>query len=96
MLNQATRSEKVLAEIVCDQIAAKAPKLLTGGLGVGFTLRAALEALGPSAQIVICELIPKIVTWNKVPFAILAGHPSRDARVRVWSNSAADVIAKGI
>ena len=95
MSNQATTSEKVLAEIVCDQIAAKAPKLLIGGLGVGFTLRAALDALGPSAQIVVCELIPEIVTWNKGPLAVLAGQPLRDARVHVWSNSVVDVIAKG-
>ena len=53
MLNQATTSEKVLAKIVCDQISTKAPKLLIGGLGMGFTLRAALDALGPSAQIVV-------------------------------------------
>ena len=45
-LNQATTSEKVLAKIVCDQIAAKAPKLLIGGLGMGFTLRAALDGWG--------------------------------------------------
>ena len=85
----------MLTEIVCDQIVAKAPKLLIVGLGMGFTLRAALDALGPSAQIVVCELIPEIVTWNKGPLAVLAGHPLRDARVRVWSNSVVDVIAKG-
>ena len=95
MSNQATTSEKVLAEIVCDQIAAKAPKLLIGGLWMGFTLRAAQDALGPSAQIVVCELIPEIVTWNKGPLAVLAAHPLRDTRVRVWSNSVVDVIAKG-
>ena len=95
MLNQATTSEKVLAKIVCDQISTKAPKLLIGGLGMGFTLRAALDALGPSAQIVVCELIPEIVTWNKGPLAVLAGHPLHGARARVWSNSVVDVIAKG-
>jgi spermidine synthase len=58
-------------------------------------LRAALDALGPSAQIVVCELIPEIVTWNKGPLAVLAGQPLRDARVHVWSNSVVDVIAKG-
>jgi hypothetical protein len=49
-----------LTEIVCDQIVAKAPKLLFVRLGVGFT---SCAALGPSTQIVVCELIPEIVTW---------------------------------
>ena len=44
---------------------------------------------------IVCELIPEIVTWNKGPLAVLVGHPLPDGRVRVWSNSVVDFIAKG-
>ena len=49
--------------------AVKAPKMLIGGLGMGFTLRAALTVLGPKAQIVVAELVPAVIAWARGPMA---------------------------
>ena len=59
------------------------PRVLVGGLGMGFTLRAALDVLPPTALIVVAELVPEVVAWNRGPIGGLANHPLRDPRVRV-------------
>ena len=77
-------SEDALATLACRRIAsAAAPHVLIGGLGMGFTLRAALDALPPAATVVVAELVPAVVTWNRGPLGPLAGHPLDDGRVRV-------------
>jgi spermidine synthase len=60
-----------------------APRVLIGGLGLGYTLRATLDALGAGAQVVVAELAEAIVTWNWGPLAHLAGRPLEDPRARV-------------
>jgi spermidine synthase len=57
--------------------------VLIGGLGMGYTLRATLDSLPPDATVVVAELIPAVVEWNRGPLGPLAGHPLRDKRVRV-------------
>jgi spermidine synthase len=57
--------------------------VLVGGLGMGFTLRATLDLLAPSASVVVAELVPAVVEWNRGPLGPLAEHPLRDQRVRV-------------
>ena len=59
------------------------PTILIGGLGMGFTLRAALDLLPPRAKIIVAELIPEIVDWNRGPLAHLAAHPLADPRVQI-------------
>lgn len=59
------------------------PCVLVGGLGMGFTLRATLDLLPPSAIVVIGELVPAVVDWNRGPLGALASHPLKDTRVRV-------------
>lgn len=77
-------SEDALARLVCDRLAGRpAPALLIGGLGMGFTLAAALRGCGPAATVVVAELIPAVVEWNRGPLSHLAGHPLRDPRVTV-------------
>ncbi len=78
-------SEEAMAEVACAGLAARAgARVLVPGLGMGFTLRATLDALGPDAEVVVCELLPAIVEWNREgPLGALAGHPLCDARVRV-------------
>jgi spermidine synthase len=77
-------SEEALARFGCRHLAAyEAPRVLVGGLGMGFTLRATLDALGPGAQVVVAELVPAVVEWNRGPLGPLAAHPLRDRRVRV-------------
>ncbi len=57
--------------------------MLIGGLGMGFTLRATLDILSPSATVVVAELVPAVVEWNGGALGPLAGHPLKDTRVRV-------------
>ncbi len=86
-------SEDALAELACQRIADRPkPRLLIGGLGMGFTLAAALKQLGPMAEIVVAELVPAVVEWNQGPLAALAGNPLDDQRVTVHQGDVAQLI----
>jgi spermidine synthase len=77
-------SEDALAELTCKRIVdRKDPRVLIGGLGMGFTLGAALEHLGDHAQVIVAELVPAVVQWNRTHLADLAGRPLDDPRVTV-------------
>lgn len=77
-------SEDALAELACNRVADRqSPRVLIGGLGMGYTLAAALRRLGPESQVIVAELVPAVVMWNRGPLAELAGHPLRDRRVTV-------------
>lgn len=77
-------SEEAAATFACQPLRGAAePQVLIGGLGMGFTLRAALDSLPPGAVVTVAELVPAIVAWNAGPLGSLAGHPSKDPRVRV-------------
>ncbi len=95
MNSSANRSETVLGESACRMIAnRKRARVLVGGLGMGLTLRAALDALPQQAQIVVAELNPVIVKWCEGPLANLTGNAVRDPRVIVSIGNVAEVIAK--
>jgi len=88
-------SEEALAELACDRIAdCLRPRVLVGGLGMGFTLAAALQRLGTRARVVVAELVPAVVTWNEGPLAELAGYPLQDRRVTVRVNDVAEVLRR--
>lgn len=77
-------SEDALAEQACARLAGCVkPRVLIGGLGMGFTLAAALRHVSDEAQIVVAELVPAVVTWNRGPLGASAGHPLDDPRVTV-------------
>ena len=77
-------SEEALATLACDRARRLgAPSVLVGGLGMGFSLRATLDLLPEDATVVVAELIPAIVTWNREILGDLAGHPLLDRRVVV-------------
>ncbi|VGO18058.1 spermidine synthase [Pontiella sulfatireligans] len=77
-------SEDALAELACKHVADRpTPRVLIGGLGMGFTLRAALEHLGANAEVVVAELVPAVVKWNQSHLADLAERPLEDSRVEV-------------
>lgn len=77
-------SEDALAELVCARLAKNpSPKVLIGGLGMGFTAAAALQNLNAQAQVVVAELVPAVHTWNMELISHLAGHPLEDSRVTV-------------
>jgi spermidine synthase len=82
-------SEEALATLGCSRARAlPEPRVLVGGLGMGFTLRAVLDVLPDRAVVTVAELVPEVIAWNRDPLARLAEHPLRDRRVRI---QAADV-----
>ena len=88
-------SEEQLATLACAPLAlARQPRVLIGGLGFGFTLRAALEVLPPAATVIVAELVPAVVAWNRDPAYALAGSLLDDPRVVVAIADVADVIAR--
>ena len=77
-------SEEALATFACARIRGREePRVLVGGLGMGFTLRATLDHLPADAAVVVAELLPAVVEWNRGPLGPLAGHPLKDRRVTV-------------
>jgi len=84
MNSSAHRSEQALASEACARLSARAsPRLLIGGLGMGFTLRAALDALPPAARVSVVELHPCIVSWCRSVLAPLTGGAALDPRVAI-------------
>ncbi len=86
-------SEDALATLACERIAARdKPRVLIGGLGMGFTLAAALAQLGADAEVVVAELVPEVVAWNRGDLGAHAGRPLDDPRVGVREADVAAVI----
>jgi spermidine synthase len=86
-------SEDALAELACKRVADRAtPRVLIGGLGMGFTLRSALNHLGGTAEVVVAELVPAVIKWNRSHLADLAGKPLDDPRVMVRESDVGLVI----
>lgn len=93
MSSRASASEEALAELGCEPIADRIPaRVLIGGLGMGFTLAAALRQLTADATVVVAELAPAVVTWNRELFGELAGRPLDDPRVSVHHGDVAECI----
>jgi spermidine synthase len=86
-------SEQSLATLTCARLGARtAPQLLIGGYGMGFTLRAALEVLGPDAQIVVAEIMPEIIAWARGPMRQFTGNCLDDPRVQLVIDDVAMLI----
>ena len=86
-------SEKALADLACAKLGGnEKPRLLIGGLGMGFTLAAALKVTGPDAELVVAELVPEVVEWNRTLIGAPAGDPLTDKRSSVYVGDVADVI----
>lgn len=93
MNNLTHSSEDDLAAIACQRMkGVRAPRVLIGGLGMGFTLAAALSRLGPDASVDVAELLPAVVQWNHGLISHLAGHPLRDKRVTVVQKDVAFIL----
>ncbi len=96
MNSRLSGSEEVLAEHACDRIGERAgPRMLIGGLGMGFTLRAALARLPADAQVVVAELVPAVIAWAHGPMAALHGDSLTDPRTRIVEADVAAPIADG-
>jgi len=98
LMNSRTHgSEDALAELTCARLENSInPRLLIGGLGMGFTLAAALRCLGDQAQVVVAELVPGVVAWNRGILGEPAGRPLRDPRVRLYEKDVARVMKTGV
>ena len=93
MNSRAYGSEVALAELACQRISKPLrARVLIGGLGMGYTVRSALNELGPKAQVVVAELVPAVVQWNRGFLADLAGSPLDDNRVTVHEADVAQMI----
>ncbi|WP_375395901.1 spermidine synthase [uncultured Sphingomonas sp.] len=96
MNSRMSGSEEALATIGCTSLVAHPrPRVLVGGLGMGFTLRALLGVLGEDAEIVVAEIVPAIVAWARGPMASLFGDSLDDPRVTIRVGDVADAIAIG-
>lgn len=86
-------SEEELATLACDRVGDRpAPRLLIGGLGMGFTLRTALDALKKESKVVVAELMPAVIAWNKSLLAALTGNSLDDPRVSLIEGDVGEAI----
>ena len=93
MNSRLSGSEQALATLVCDRLVDRpAAHILIGGFGMGFTLRAALEHLGPKARVTVGELVPAVIAWARGPMAHLSGDCLKDPRLTVREGDVADLI----
>jgi spermidine synthase len=88
-------SEEALAELGCAQLGGtEHAEVLVGGLGMGFTLAAALKCVDTSATVTIAELIPEVVEWNRGPLGDCAKRPLEDLRTQVHTGDVSDLITQ--
>lgn len=87
-------SEQELARLACARFSGGGPKVLVGGLGFGFTLRAVLDVLPVGARVVVSERSPSLVEWSRGPVAPLAEAPLEDSRVEVVVGDLQRLLAK--
>lgn len=94
MASRASGSEAALARLgLAARADRTAPRVLVGGLGMGFTLRAVLDALAPrKGRVVVAQLFPEVVRWNRTWLAALAGRPLEDPRVEVVEDDVGNVL----
>jgi len=89
-------SEDALADLALQKIKdpAKA-SVVVGGLGMGFTLAAVLRLVGETGKVVVAELVPQVVDWNKGPMGAFAGYPVNDPRTIVHVGDVLELIRSG-
>jgi len=93
MSSRLSGSEEALATLACRRIeAVKRPNLLIGGLGMGFTLRAALAVLGTDARITVAELVPAVIAWARGPMANIFADSLNDPRASILNADVIEVI----
>jgi spermidine synthase len=95
MASRGHGSEEELARLALAALPHRpAARVLVGGLGMGYTLRAALDAVGPAATVTVAEVFPAVVAWNQGVLGPLAGNPLADPRARVVQADVADALAR--
>jgi len=95
MNSQQNRSEIVLGELGCEHVGARTrPRVLIGGLGMGYTLRAVLDCLPEESEVTVAELNPTIVDWCRGPLAVLTDSAIEDRRVTVEIGDVAKLVKR--
>jgi spermidine synthase len=95
MSNREHGSEDALSDLACDRLAVlDDARILVGGLGMGFTLAAALRRIGPNGNVTVAELIPAVVRWNRELVGAASKFPLRDPRAEVYVGDVGDLIEK--
>jgi spermidine synthase len=90
-------SEDRLAEVACAPLSdVPGARVLIGGLGLGFTLRAALRLLGPDAEVIVAELVGEVIAWNANPDYAISAEAMRDPRTRVVHDDVSRVLAASL
>jgi spermidine synthase len=93
MSTRAHGSEETMGRLACERLSGSdAAHVLIGGLGLGYTLRAALNALPTEAAVLVAELVSEVVDWNRGPIAYVAGRPLEDRRVEVYRGDVCGVL----
>lgn len=96
MNSRLSGSEEALATLALAQIPGdRPPRVLIGGLGLGFTLRAAQAAAGPAARFVVAEIVPELIDWARGPMAELFGDSLADSRVELRRADVAGIMREG-
>lgn len=92
MNSRLSGSEEALARLTIERLAAPAPRILIGGLGLGFTLRACLPLLPAQARVTVVELVPAVVAWARGPLAALHDDSLDDKRVTILEDDVGQTI----
>jgi spermidine synthase len=96
MNSRLSGSEEALATLTAARVCNhQSPTILIGGLGMGFTLRAALGAFGPDARLIVSELVPAVIAWARGPMADLFAGSLDDPRVSIQDRDVVDIIHAG-
>lgn len=96
MSTRRTGSEVRLAELGCERLGKeKAPRVLVGGLGFGFTARAVLKQLPPGGRVTVAELFPQVVEWNRKHASHLYGNAFEDRRLQIEVGDVWALIGRG-
>jgi spermidine synthase len=94
MNSRMSGSEIALAALACDRLRGRRKcRMLIGGYGMGFTLRAALAGMGADARIMVAELVPAVLEWARGPMAKLTAGSLDDPRLSIHDGDVVDVIA---
>jgi len=93
MSSRGSLSEETLARLVCEGLGRRSTRILIGGLGMGYTVRAALDAASLDSRVIVSELVPAVIDWNRGPLASLARCPLEDRRVEVRSGNVIDILS---
>ena len=95
MQSRQNESERVLAMLGCAHLADRnTPCVLIGGLGMGYTLRQALDVLSPDAHVVVGELLDTVIEWNRAYFGELNDQPLGDGRVELKKGDVVELVSR--